>query len=89
MLWRQMSHGTSQHPANHTDNGELVFDYFSDCVFIVDVVLSFVTTFKEDGAYVTDRLALINPYKYLTLFFHDIYHTCTFDCPTACPRSRL
>ena len=34
---------------------EVAFDYFADCIFIVDVTLSFMTTYKEDGVYVNDR----------------------------------
>ena len=37
------------------DTSGLIFDYWSDCVFIVDVALSFMTTYKEDGVYVNDR----------------------------------
>ena len=43
-------------------NDEKHFDYFSDCFFIVDIAMSFMTTYKEDGLYVSDRLKIVRTY---------------------------
>lgn len=45
-----------------TSYSDMVFDYLSDCIFIVDIVINFFTTYKEDGVWVTDRRRVAEGY---------------------------
>jgi hypothetical protein len=49
-------------PCAPAASDEKHFDYFSDCFFIVDIAMSFMTTYKEDGLYVNDRLKIVRAY---------------------------
>jgi hypothetical protein len=42
--------------------GEHDFDYFADVFFILDIALSFMTTYKEDGLYVASRAKVARGY---------------------------